>query len=85
MSKDKRGKEKVRVSLDLSPEVFVRLEDLEDLTGVGSKAAVLRQALQLYEFVVHRAVDGWKFEASKGGEKENLVFLGGVPPSEKYS
>ncbi len=80
-TKDNGGR-KIRVTLDLTPEFYSRLNDLEDLVGAESKASVIRQALQLYEYVAKRTVQGWKFRAvSEQGGEEGIVFLGGVPPN----
>jgi hypothetical protein len=71
---DKGGK--IRLTLDVSPEFYSRLEKLEELVEAGSKAGVVRQALQLYEFVAKRMDQGYQFRAvGKGGEEETIVLL----------
>jgi len=77
---------KVRVSLDLSVPFFRRLQELEDITH-ESKAGIIRQALQLYEYVVQRTVDGYSFKTvDQNGKEESLVFFGPhVPPPKKPS
>ena len=72
---------KVRVTLDLTPPFYERLQQLESLVDGGTKANVIRQALQLYEFVAHRTLEGWSFKAVKDGEEETMVFLGAGPVS----
>ena len=74
-NKEKLGK-KIRVTLDLTPQFYKRLEELEELVAAESKAGMIRQALQLYEYVARKSLDGWGFRAvdSKGRE-ENIVFL----------
>ena len=57
---DESANAKIRVSLDLSIPLFERLEALEDATD-ESKAGVIRQALQLYEYVVQRTIEGCSF------------------------
>ncbi len=68
---------KVRITLDLSPEFYARLEELEDLVGADTKANVIRQALQVFEFVALKSRDGYEFRvvAPDGSEKEIFFFL----------
>ena len=51
---------KIRLTLDVTPEFYDRLEALERKTEAGSKANLIRQALQLYEYFVARTVDEGK-------------------------
>ena len=51
---------KIRLTLDVTPEFYERLEALERKTEAGSKANLIRQALQLYEYFVIRTVDEGK-------------------------
>lgn len=74
--KERTGASKVRVTLDLTPEFHRRLEALESLVGAESKASVIRQALQLYEYVAQKTRKGYSFKAVKDGHEETLVFLG---------
>ncbi len=72
---------KVRVTLDLSPQFYERLEQLERLVDGGTKANVIRQALQLYEYLAQKTLDGHTFRAvDKDGREEKIVFLGAGPP-----
>ncbi len=67
---------KIRVTLDLTPQFYERLEQLEVLTEAGTKSNLIRQALQLYEYVAKRTQEGYSFRAVKDGHEETLVFLG---------
>jgi hypothetical protein len=72
-----RDKDTVRVSLDLSEPFHRRLSELEQLTHAESKAGVIRQALQLYEYVARKTLQGHKFmSVDKEGRQESLVFFG---------
>jgi hypothetical protein len=67
---------KVRVSLDLPAAFNTRLEALEKLTQADSKAGVIRQALQVYEYIARKTVEGYSFRAvTPDGKEENLVFF----------
>ena len=66
---------KVRVTIDFSPQLYQRLEDLEELVESGSKANLIRQALQLYEYVAKKSREGYSIKSVKGDEEETLVFL----------
>jgi hypothetical protein len=77
----KNSEKKVRVTIDLTPQFNQRLEQLEALVdSASSKAEIIRQALQLYEYVARRTVEGYTFRAvSRNGREENLVFFGAGP------
>jgi len=80
---DEAANSKVRVSLDLSVPFFERLEALEGITH-ESKSGVIRQALQLYEFIVQRTVEGYSFKVvDRNGKEESLVFFGPHVPASK--
>ena len=74
---------KVRVTLDLTPPFYERLNQLENLVDGGTKANVIRQALQLYEFIAQRTLEGWSFKAVKDGQEETMVFIGAAPAPSK--
>lgn len=77
----KTTNKKVRVTIDLSPQFYDRLEQLERLVDGGTKANVIRQALQVYEYLAHKTLDGCTFRAiDKDGREETLVILGAGPP-----
>jgi hypothetical protein len=70
------NRRKVRISLDLSATFYERLDALEVLTQAESKAGVIRQALQIYEYVVRRASEGYEFRTvSPAGKEENVLFF----------
>jgi hypothetical protein len=76
----KNPEKKVRVTIDLTPQFNQRLERLGDLVDANSKADIIRQALQLFEYVAKRTIDGYTFRAvSRDGREENLVFFGAGP------
>lgn len=56
---EKNRKEKIRLSLDISPEVNQILEDLADATG-GTKSDILRKAIVLMEVAVNAKRRGLK-------------------------
>jgi hypothetical protein len=66
-----------RVTLDLSASGYARLQRLAKLAGVSS-AAVLRSALQLYEFVIEKRAEGATFNTiAKDGSVTQIRLLGG--------
>jgi hypothetical protein len=71
-----KDKDTIRVSLDLSEPFHRRLSELEQLTHAESKAGVIRQALQIYEYVARKTLQGNKFiTVDKNGQQESLVFF----------
>lgn len=78
----KSPKDKIRITLDLTPDLYRRLERLETMAQAGSKATLIRDALRVYEFIVTRTVEGCGFRlVSKRGKEETLVFVG-IPPTQ---
>jgi hypothetical protein len=67
---------KIRITLDLSPQFYKRLESLEGIVDADSKAGLIRQALQLYEYVAKRSIEGWVFRAinTDNGQEEAIAF-----------
>lgn len=76
-------RETTRVTIDLSPRLYARLKALTDLVEADSKAGVIRQALQLFEYIAEKSiVDGAKFRVIEpDGREENILFF--LPSSEK--
>ena len=71
-----RNQERIRTTLDLSVSGHDRLERLAKSSNM-SIATVLRQALQLYEFVVEKTVEGAQFKCvDKSGKETEITFLG---------
>lgn len=67
---------KTRVTVDLKPQHYTRLEALEELVGANSKADVIREALQLYEYIVKRVAAGDRLSiTTKDGKQEALAFF----------
>lgn len=76
----KTEKNKIRITLDLTPDLYDRLERLEAAAQAGSKATLIRDALRVYEFIVNKTVEGCAFRmVNKRGKEESLVFVG-MPP-----
>ena len=75
MMKVKAPEKKTRITLDLTPDFYRRLEDLEAMVGSESKAGLIREALQLYEYVAQKVKDGYTFKIHKGTDEKELVFF----------
>jgi len=73
MKKKKNGGKMTRVTLDLSPEDYERVEKLQDrLSGMG-KANVLRMAAKLLSWYVGATLDGQRvyIRYSDGKEEQS--------------
>jgi hypothetical protein len=57
----------LRVSLDLAPDEVAILERLVETRGAGTKAALLRVALNFYNLLVEHKERGYLIQAVKGG------------------
>ena len=67
----------IRVTLDLSPQFFDRLDQLRILVDAESKVSLIRDALRIYEFIAKKTVvEGCSFTCvSKSGESETIRFI----------
>ncbi len=68
-------KEKVRLSLDISPELNTLLEQLADKTG-GTKSDVLRKAISLMEVAVEAKRQGKKFGIAERDQQLSTEIIG---------
>jgi hypothetical protein len=75
MMKARAPDKKTRLTLDLTPDFYRRLEDLEALVRSESKAGLIREALQLYEYVAQKVKEGYTFKIQKGADEKELVFF----------
>jgi len=72
------SRDRVRVTLDLSRAGHKRLETLARTANI-TNATALRQALQLFEFVVKRTAEGCTFKkVEKDGSESEITFIGYV-------
>lgn len=70
------NKNGTRITVDLSPAGYARLQRLATLANLSS-AAVIRQSLQLFEFVVEKTDQGAVFRyVDKAGREREVSFLG---------
>ena len=68
--------QKTRITLDLSPEFYKRLEELR-IKVDKTKAGVIRDALQLYEDIAEKSIEGYSFVAvDKRGRSCSVSFFG---------
>jgi predicted transcriptional regulator len=67
--------EKIRLSLDLSPELYRMLEELAEKSG-GSKAEVLRRAIALMDVAVDAKKQGKKFGIAEKSEDLTTEIIG---------
>lgn len=77
LTRKQRSTEKIRVTLDLSSQFHDRLEKLQSLVDANTKADLIRQALQLYEYIAQATASGSKFrEIGPHGEEKEILFFG---------
>jgi hypothetical protein len=56
--KGARNINRLRVQLDFSEDAFNRLEEIQQETGVASKADVIREAIRVYEWLAEQSKTG---------------------------
>jgi hypothetical protein len=71
----KPQEQKIPIILDLTPEFYRLLEALEQSVGSESKAGLIREALQLYNYIARKANEGYTFKIQKGPEEKDIVFF----------
>jgi Arc/MetJ-type ribon-helix-helix transcriptional regulator len=71
----KEAKERVRITIDLTPKLYQLLQGLEFSTDASSKADVVRNALRLLKYMIDRKKEGYKLFLEKDGEKEQVVIF----------
>ncbi len=73
-----------RITIDLSPKSYARLEALEDIVGAASKSEVVREALRLYEYVAKQTQAGAKFLVDDGsGDMKRILIMTDPGEDEK--
>jgi len=76
LSKKRSSADKTRVTLDLSAAFYERLEKLQTLVDANTKADLIRQALQLYEYMAQKTSSGYRFrQVDPDDKEENLIFF----------
>jgi hypothetical protein len=79
-------REKIRLSLDVSPELYHLLESLAERTD-ESKSDVLRKAIVLMDVAVSASHDGKRLlveeTTRKTGEKNFTEIIGLFPPGRR--
>lgn len=74
--KDKKSGDKIRMTLDMSPDFYKRLNDLATFVDGKSNAHVIREALRLYEHIAQKYEQGSRFFfRSADGQEKEIVFL----------
>jgi len=71
----KKKSTKIRITVDLSQNGYSRLQKITAATKTPI-ATVVRQALQLYEFVVEKTGEGHTFKTVKAGVEREITFIG---------
>ena len=69
-------REKVRLNLEIHPDVKARLDDLQERTQAASLTEVIRRSLALYNLVVDLQQEGGRITLHrKDGTAETLAVL----------
>jgi hypothetical protein len=67
---------KKRLQFDFTPDAVERLEALKERVQAGTNAAVVRNALGVYEFMIGKLDAGYDIElVNKDGERTQLMPL----------
>ena len=85
MSPRRAGPSKARFTLWLPDETMQELERLQQTTGKGSIAEVVRDAIEVYGSLLKARDQGVElhFEDAKTGEKGRIWLLPGPPPLKR--
>jgi len=66
---------KIRITLDLTPDLYDRLCELQRSSGAPSKAEVFRRSLAIYEIMASKAAAGYTFVAERGDDDDRIGIL----------
>ena len=85
MSKKLLQKDKTRFTMWVNAEMLDEIEQLRVLTGKGSVADVIRDAVAVYNslFAANKRGVRLLYENRKTGEKGNIWLLPGPPPFDE--
>lgn len=72
--KEENG-QKVRLQFDFTPEVYRRLEALQEQSGAATKAGMVRTALALYETILSCMQDGGRVILHLPDGEQRVVVL----------
>lgn len=76
MPKSKKPMKRRRLSLDLTPQVKARIENLRDITEAESITEVIRRALASYELLCEAQASGKSiFIRDSNGEESSIILL----------
>ena len=76
MANTKAALKRKRLSLDLTPQVKLRIENLRDITEAESITEVIRRALACYELLCEAQASGKSiFIRDANGEESSLILL----------
>jgi predicted DNA-binding protein len=64
----------IKVTVNLTPQMYEHLCTLESKTGTGSKASIMRKGLEIYGKLVNEVNDGYDIKLKKGN-KEKFVLI----------
>lgn len=70
---------KLRVTLDLAPKAAERLMRLKGLLELDTKAGVVRQSLQLHEFLINEVKAGKRVFIGENKEDSAEIVLFHIP------
>lgn len=74
------------VTIELTPDLDERLEDLRSMTGSASKADTIRDALKVFEYLSDLYTQGYSFARQRKYEDPEPmdIFLPGTHISDRY-
>ena len=82
MSQTPKAK-KVRLTVDLQPRFYQRLNQLEELVEANSKADMIRDSLRIYDVIARKVLAGNRICAvDDDGNQQELVFIAPMPTPE---
>lgn len=69
--------EKIRLTVDVSADLYNRIVELEKFVGAESKAQIFREALRLYEYIAHELASGSEFFVrEKDFTEKKMIIIG---------
>ena len=82
MAKPKRSTEKERFNLELTPKQKQDLKEIQDVTGTASQSEAIRNAINLYKFLLDPNVKVVRTSDPIPSNQTEIVFPGVVVKNE---
>jgi hypothetical protein len=65
---------RIRVQVEFLPDGYAELTQLQDMTGLSSRADTVRYALRTLQWITNELNDGAEIIVDKDGKQQRVIF-----------